>query len=216
MTCACRPGNPLKNDMRQGSLGFTLVELMITLALTAIVLVLGVPAMRDMIQNNRQAVGINDILVSLNLARAEAVRRGAATVMCISDGADPPDCDSASNAWEDGWILFVDGDNDGTTGGLDANGDEDWDRGEDWLLRAHAALSEGTTLRGNTNVARTIRYNPRGFSGSAGTLRLCDSRGPEAARGVVISNTGRPRRAIDSGDADEIVEDGSRSNLTCP
>ncbi|MCH6550161.1 MAG: prepilin-type N-terminal cleavage/methylation domain-containing protein, partial [Proteobacteria bacterium] len=57
--------------------GFTLFELMITLAVAALILSLGVPGFRNFIQNNRATTHTNDLVTALNLGRSEATRRGA-------------------------------------------------------------------------------------------------------------------------------------------
>ena len=168
--------------------GVTLVELLVTLALAGILATIAVPAFRELILNNRRAAQLNAMTASLMLARSEAVKTGANAVVCISDGAALPDCDTAGTQWEDGWLVIVDSDKDGTVSRADG----------DLVLEAPAALAEGSTLRGNANVSRRITYNSRGSSGSAGTLTHCDPRGAEEARGIVISNTGRPRLTSDT------------------
>jgi type IV fimbrial biogenesis protein FimT len=189
--------------MRGQASGFTLVELMITVALVAIVLTLGAPSMRELILNNRLATDYNNMLMSLTLARAEAIKRGARTRVCIRNAT--PDCDGTATHWEDGWLVIADTNGNDTMTAADG----------DLIMQNQGALTDGTTLRGNTKVTRSVAFNARGFSGSSGTLTLCDSRGARQARGIVISNTGRARRAIDS-NGDGTVEDGSGNNLTCP
>ena len=205
--------------MRRRPLGVTLVELVITIALVAILLGLGVPAMRELIQNNCQATQINDLLLSLNLARTAAVKHGSPAFLCISDRSATPNCDDNSVQWENGWIAFVDGNQSGASRGkldspFDADADGFWDAGEDWLIQTHPALDCGATLRGSGNIRSDIGYDPRGFS-APGTLRLCDDRGAQEARGIVIGSTGRPRLATDADD-DGSVEDDSGEEFTCP
>ncbi len=82
--------------------GFTLFELMVTLAVAALILSLGVPGFRNFIQNNRATTHTNDLVTALNLGRSEATRRGASVLLCSSsDGAT---C-SGSNDWSSGWIV---------------------------------------------------------------------------------------------------------------
>jgi type IV fimbrial biogenesis protein FimT len=86
------------NSMR----GFTVLELMITVAVSAVILSIGVPSFLGVIETNRTVTHTNDLVASLNLGRSEAVRRGAPIVVCSStDGAT---C-SASNDWSTGWII---------------------------------------------------------------------------------------------------------------
>jgi type IV fimbrial biogenesis protein FimT len=192
--------------------GFTIVELMITLVIIAIVASLGVPAFRETIQNNRMATQFNELVGSLNIARSEAVKRGARTRVCKGTA---PTCDNSATGWEQGWFVWVDGNDDGSFTPGDTNGNGRWDQDEDELIQVFGSLSGGNTLRGNTNVADEVSFNTQGFSSDTGTIRLCDSRGAGEARGLVINNTGRIRRTVDS-NSDGVEEDGSGSALTCP
>ncbi len=82
--------------------GFTLFELMVTLAVAAIIISFGVPGFMSFIQNNRAATHTNDLVAALNLGRSEAARRGAAVTLCSS--ANGATC-SGSNDWSNGWII---------------------------------------------------------------------------------------------------------------
>jgi len=162
--------------------GFTLAELMVTMAVVAIVLTIGVPAFQATVRNNRAVANANDFLTSLNLARNEAIKRGAGrVVLCPGTAAG---C-SGTGAWGDGWIIFVDADNDG------------WDAGEQ-VLRVHEALSGDDTLTGNGPVSTYISFAPDGstrFTNSnafqAGTLsfNLCNSQNQRNT--IVINSVGR-------------------------
>ncbi|MFB1487585.1 MULTISPECIES: GspH/FimT family pseudopilin [unclassified Thiocapsa] len=85
--------------------GFTLLELMVTVAIAAILLTLGVPSFRDLVQNNRAATQVNALVTALSLARSEAVRRGQHVSICPS--TDQETC-TGGDDWDDGWIVFVD------------------------------------------------------------------------------------------------------------
>ncbi|MEX0707723.1 MAG: GspH/FimT family pseudopilin [Woeseia sp.] len=82
--------------------GFTLYELMVTLAVGAVIVSFGVPGFSSMVQNNRAVTHSNDLITALNLGRSEATRRGVAVQVCSStDGAT---C-SGSTDWSTGWIV---------------------------------------------------------------------------------------------------------------
>ena len=90
--------------------GFTLVELMITLLVAAVVLGIGVPNFQEFIANNRMAAATNDLISVLHLARGEAVKRRANVTICPSadwDNFGVSSC-TAGGRLADGWILFVD------------------------------------------------------------------------------------------------------------
>lgn len=95
--------------------GFTLIELMVTIAVLAILLVVAVPGF-DMVRNvSRLSAGANDMVTGLQLARAESIRRNARVVFCQS--ADGLTCADAG-AWT-GWIVATDRNADGDFGDAD-------------------------------------------------------------------------------------------------
>ena len=123
--------------------GFTLLELMFTIALVAIILTIGIPSFQSMMRNNRAIVNTNDFISSLNLARSEANKRGRRVVLCKSDKIDSiaacttsgDCCTTGTGNWENGWIVFVD---------LNNNAKVDTD---DTVLRVHGPLNNGDTLQ---------------------------------------------------------------------
>lgn len=86
--------------------GFTLIELVITIALMAILLVVAVPGMRNLIQDNKMAAQANDVVTAVNTARLEAIKRNRPVSLCVSDDAST----CGSGDWQDGWMVYVDGD----------------------------------------------------------------------------------------------------------
>ena len=156
--------------------GFTLVELMIGLALAAIVLSVGVPSLRATIENNELVTQTNDFVTSLNLARSESVRRGARVALCKSD--DSVDCGAADYA--SGWIVFVD---------LDNSGDRDVNT-ED-LISVSPALSSVYSLQANTAFNNFIGFLPSGGSHANGEFVLCKDNDITKARAINILASGR-------------------------
>ena len=71
--------------------GVTLVELLITLSIAALLVTIGIPSFRDIIANNRLATASNDLLFGLNLAKSEAIRRNQSMRFCL---------DPASLTWK--------------------------------------------------------------------------------------------------------------------
>ncbi|MCK0506284.1 GspH/FimT family pseudopilin [Aromatoleum anaerobium] len=83
--------------------GFTLIELMVAIAILGIVLGLGMPAFNSAIQNNRATSATNDLVTALQLARSEAVKRRQDIVVCRRNG----DGDACANGtdWAVGWLV---------------------------------------------------------------------------------------------------------------
>lgn len=91
--------------------GLTVIELMVTLIIVAIVVSIAVPNFRDFIQDTRATTESNKIVGALNLARSEAIKRGTPVSVCPS--SDQASC-SGDTDWGKGWIVFV-----GVSGSLD-------------------------------------------------------------------------------------------------
>ena len=91
--------------------GFTLIELMVTIAIVAILLAIALPSFESSIRSNTVATTTNELMGSLALARSEAIRNPGGAVICTSlDGA------TCGGTWNDGWIVGPDLDADGTLG----------------------------------------------------------------------------------------------------
>jgi type IV fimbrial biogenesis protein FimT len=87
------------------SAGFSLLELMIAVVVLAIGVGLAIPTFRELVRNSNVSSTTNDLLVAINLARQEAIKRGTrVAVMSKSAGAD----------WSTGWNIVVDAARDGT------------------------------------------------------------------------------------------------------
>ena len=157
--------------------GFTLIELMVTLAVAAILLAIAVPNFITFIQNNRLTSQGNDLVTALNYARSEAIKRGVRVTVC-SRSSDTA-CVGAGADWTNGWLVFVDTNGDGDVGG-------------EAVLQVRRPLENVNTLTSAVAFPR-VTYQNSGFSGFAGTLRLCDARGTASARAIVMSPQGRVR-----------------------
>ncbi|WBY01582.1 GspH/FimT family protein [Ramlibacter tataouinensis] len=165
--------------------GFTLVELLVAIALTALLAGLAAPAMTAMTRSVRLTSAANDLFASLLIARSEAVKRAGRVTLCKS--ADGRAC-SATGGWEQGWIVFHD------TGGLGTR-----EAGEHVLLHAQP-LDQRLRLSGNLNVARYVSFTASGATAlasgafQAGTITMCHAsmEGSEG-RQIVLSASGRAR-----------------------
>ena len=158
--------------------GFTVIELMVTLSITAILLSLGVPAFQDFSSRQRMNASISALHSDLLYGRSQAIYRNTQVVAC--PGSPSGGC-TESTDWTVGWIIFG-----------DSNTDRQHQDGED-LLRHTQGLDN---IMIHSSIGRTnFRFYPNGTTpGSNGSFSLCGLGGPEHARKLVISNLGRIRR----------------------
>ncbi len=183
--------------------GFTLIELMTTLAVAGVVLAVGVPSFRTYLLNNHQTSSVNDLATALQLARNNAISRRMTVTVCKSNDGATCQTGSSSGDWSQGWMVFT-----------NLNGDTTLDAGDDLLLRVHGALSGDATFIGKAKTANRVSFSPQGLSGNNGSLVYCDSRGARHASGLVISTAGRVRQALDN-DNNGIIENGSGVDVSC-
>lgn len=165
--------------------GFSLLEILISLAVTIIVLAIAVPNFTNLIHSNKLTGSVNEFVAALHLTRSEAVRAGGATI-CASD--NQTNCNSAD--WHDGWIVFSD---------YNSNGIRDKDDlGEDEpIIRASEGIPQSLKLKTGSTV---IRYGSNGFLFPAGTTEsivfCADGSGGLDGREIKVNTAGRPNTAI--------------------
>lgn len=180
---------------------FTLVELMVTLAVAAILLSVGVPAFQSLVKNNRLTGATNELAAVINAGRSEAIRRGTTVTLCASSNASG--CNTTD--WALGWLLFSDTDGDGTP-----------DAGEP-MLRVQAGAPTGISIATTGfDDAGAIQYLANGFIAGAddGSFVICDDRGAGEARAINLNASGRPSQALD-GDSDGTVEGYDSNAVGC-
>jgi type IV fimbrial biogenesis protein FimT len=129
--------------------GFNLTELMIVVAIVAILLSIGVPSYRYITNSYRMSAEVNGLMGDLMYARSEAIKEGVTVTTCTSK--DGHTCDLGAVTWQEGWIIFQDLQNDQTVDGLDQ------------VLRVQQAFQGGDTFIANNNV-NAITFNREGFA----------------------------------------------------
>ena len=91
--------------------GFNLIELMVTVAIVAILMSIALPSFNDAIERNRIAAAANDFTAAVNYARTEAIRRNSPAGVCATNTSTA--CVSGAN-WADGWIVWATNTSDAT------------------------------------------------------------------------------------------------------
>ena len=193
--------------MKNRSHGFTLMELMVTLAIAATVIGIGVPSYREFSRNSRMVSVANDILGGVLTARTEAIKRQLPKgVISVCPSTDPkassPKCAVDGTQNFDGWLVFVDADSDCDVGATEE------------VLRIGERIDLGNTPVQHVNSyanGSCFSFAPTGFTAStkraaATRVIFCDERGNvqqgnltqgtsklSIARGLEVTTTGRAR-----------------------
>jgi type IV fimbrial biogenesis protein FimT len=198
--------------------GFTLMELMVVLAVVGVIMGFAVPNFSLYIRNSRLTGAANDLLASVVMARTEAIKRQLPVGVCATanpNTANPACSGATATAFRQGWIVWVDADNDWVP---DNTVNEP-------ILERHPALDTSLTVR--SNASRRLRYLSTGFASGAGpfganttNIAMCDARGTDptvaglsAARALRITATGRPRVTKIQADVDAAL---AVINASCP
>lgn len=151
--------------------GFSLIELLMGLAIVGIVLQLVSPAFAALTESNYQEEAAKSLVSGLRSARSEAISRGEAVVI---HGID--------DDWSQGWRII-----------LDVSGKGHEDPGNPLLIERRSGM--GVAIFGNRNVKTAIRFGPLGepVSGGfqAGTLHVCAAREAHSQHQVVLASNGR-------------------------
>ncbi len=167
--------------MKPAHRGFTLIELIVVLAIAAVMMSVALPDLRQMIRSQQLKAAVNDLFGAIELTRSQAIARGR-KVELVAAGGDAPD-------WRAGWVVF-----------LDQDGDRRPGDGEEVIMR-HGPLAEGIAVVSafsSQQGAPYLAYNSTGRSCSDtsslaarwGTLSMAADR---QTRRIKINMLGRAR-----------------------
>lgn len=158
--------------------GMTLIELMITLAIFAILIAIAAPSFNDTIKGNRIESGLRELAGNLKFARSEAVNTQRTITICHLDSGGTPSCDGV---WSDGLTIFFDDDADG-----------DLENAADIIRVTQNVGANALTVNDLGGVAlNLIQFGARGTANSKATIKLCDaSANVKHARAILLESTG--------------------------
>lgn len=169
--------------------GFTLVELMVTLSVLAILAAVALPSFQDSIRLNRVSTENNELIAALNLARTEAIKTRSFAELCAS--ADGTAC---GVDWSQGWMVWSD---------INRNGALDAGTEVVRFERADPQVTAVANIAGIDAGTSAVRYNGRGqpvlpagtvFPANVITLHpLTCAAGAEHLRNILIARTGQIR-----------------------
>jgi type IV fimbrial biogenesis protein FimT len=170
------------NSRKRRPCGFTLIELMVVIAILAVLLSLGAPALARSLALQRQRAAIQALLSGFNLARREAIIRAAAVTVCPLAG----EVGECGEDYAGGWQVFADPDRnqrpDGTT---------------EPLLRVYPPLPQGMTVTnraGTRTAGEAVTWYPDGTARRTLTLQLCDRQiSGDDTYSLVLNSVGRAR-----------------------
>lgn len=165
-----------ENHMRKER-GFTLLELLTTLAILAILATIAVPSFTSTVQHSRSVAATNELYTALNYARHTAIIRNSHVVLCKS--ADGRRCNHALSDWNSGWLVFDNLNNDAA---VQVNAGEP-------ILRVHGPSRREAVIISNRN---SFTFRPLGTRSVNGTFRYCSEDGKHD-RAVIVNVMGRVR-----------------------
>jgi type IV fimbrial biogenesis protein FimT len=176
--------------------GFTVVELMVVVAIAAILASLAAPSFTRLIESNSLSSDVNTFLADMRFARNEAIKRGSLIIMCRSanpEAVSPanPNCTDGSD-WKTGWIVFEDRNDTGTH------------TTDEPLLRQQGPLSKSggiVTGSGGTTKFRFVGTGRLRAVADADFLTFNSTSSTDSAsqRVICVNVSGRARIAGDGG-----------------
>lgn len=157
--------------------GFTLIELMITLAVLAVLVTVAVPAFQDYIHNTRMTTQANELISTFRVARTEATQRREQVAVCRFNNPQKR-CDD-NERWHEGWAVFT-------------TEDGDFDEDKDEILALHDGLDGATVAAADITF---VIFAESGFlTGSqegGGDIHLCAANSDRPGRTIKVERTGR-------------------------
>ncbi len=170
------------------SLGFTLVELMVTVAIVGVLISIAVPSFREIMAQNEVNSATNTLASDINFARSEALKRGVTVMLCPS--TDPYTSCSDTGEWQGGWIIFLDRNSNQIRSNVAVDGED--------LIRVQQNLPANLQIN-TTNLVevKTISFDRTGATANIGlditATNLSIDGQTATSRAICISITGRSR-----------------------
>ncbi|HED35647.1 MAG TPA: type II secretion system protein GspH [Gammaproteobacteria bacterium] len=167
--------------------GFTLMELMIVLAMAGIIAAIGIPSFSSMITTNQLADITNELTLALKRARAEAIASGRDVIVCSSINSSG--CSQAAGNWSKGWVVMVDRNQNGSF--LESEPNElFWVKTIDADTSTKIKITPGpfTTPDLPNDFSKEVRFSYTGElkAGTTGGFQICSG----------VTGSGFPRREI--------------------
>ncbi len=158
--------------------GFSLIELMVVMSIAAILLAIGVPSFRSLMQHQKMTATVNDFFAAINLTRSEAIQRGTRVDLVPAEASD----------WNKGWIVFI-----------DDNNNQKADAGEQ-IIFSHGPTPAGMAI---TSAFTDSQVKYLAYNGTGRTRTNASSQTPqsghvsftmdEQVRKIMVNFLGRPR-----------------------
>lgn len=175
---------PPAGPTRTAPTGFTLVEMLITVVIGAILVAAAVPSFRGALAQSDMNGRAAALSRAINLARSEAVKRARPVAVCRSDAPEVavPVCAGAGGDWSSGWVVFVD----------NLNGNANVIDGNDVVIQVQQAFRGNATITSNGGQP-TIRFNAMGLAtGMQQTFTFTPPDGVDIpSKTLVLNTTGR-------------------------
>ena len=178
-----------KSGLARRNPGFSLIELLVTIAIAGVLLAIAVPSMTQFLDSTAIRSACSELTDSIGLARAEGIRRSAPINQLVYFGR------SCSGTYNDGWMVF-----------LDADGDKCYGTGDTLITRSNPPSRGVTVASVLTNSSSTsvgyIGFNGAGLTRESGsnnfvsgsfTCSIAGSSAPQIT--VTISALGRVRQS---------------------
>lgn len=169
--------------------GYTLPELMVSLAIIVILMTIGISSYQSITWSNRIANEINDLRSYIELGRSEALKRGLTVIICPS--TDEKSCSNGETNWKTGWIVFAT--NNATAGGCTAT---DSTASGNILIKKRPAFNSSDTAVYNptTSANNSLCFTRMGLLASAysGWFSFnVASKDPAYNRCITLATSGR-------------------------
>ena len=162
--------------------GFTLMEMLVVVAIGGILAAVAAPSLVSVIESNRRTIISNQLMEDLVLARRQAIALSTSVALCGSDSTQPDTC-TAGTDWSNGWYTYIGSSNELTPASAAAG----------WVLRSPQALPSGWKVDAHLSSPGTYVYvDARSATSKYGHFTIYRS-GSATAACVVVNSVGRAR-----------------------